>query len=145
MKWLVSWTADKDMNSKWKWSTQLDKKPKRLKKNLKKFRLARDVALTFFQGLVKPTGKFLIYSMMKMTWMEIFIYISHFPQKLEKTTLAVILLKCICISIHTVKFRKWAPGLIFFKGPFWGVYFWRGLYSEGLIFGGKFAFQSRLG
>ena len=30
-----------------------------------------------------------------------------------------------------VKFRKYAPRLIFFKGPFWGVYFWRGLYSEG--------------
>ena len=45
----------------------------------------------------------------------------------------------------TVQFRKWAPGLIFFKGPFWGAYFWRGLYSEGLIYGGKFAFQNRLG
>ena len=25
------------------------------------------------------------------------------------------------------------------------VYFWRGLYSEGLMYGGKFAFQNRLG
>ena len=25
-------------------------------------------------------------------------------------------------NIHTVKFRKIAPGLIFFKGPFWGAY-----------------------
>ena len=35
------------------------------------------------------------------------------------------------INPITVKFRKYAPGLIFFKGPFWGVYFWKGLYSEG--------------
>ena len=34
---------------------------------------------------------------------------------------------------------------IFFKGPFWGAYFWRSLCSEGLICGGKFPFQSRLG
>ena len=40
-------------------------------------------------------------------------------------------------------FVKWR--LIFFKGPFWGAYFWRGLYSEGLIYGGKLAFQNRLG
>ena len=32
---------------------------------------------------------------------------------------------------------KISPGLIFFKGPFW-----RGLYSGGLIYGGKFAFQN---
>ena len=31
------------------------------------------------------------------------------------------------------------PGLIFFKGPFWGAYFWRDSFSEGLINGGKFA------
>ena len=37
------------------------------------------------------------------------------------------------------------PGLLFFKGPFWGAYFWRGLYSEGLMYGGKFAFKNRLG
>ena len=35
--------------------------------------------------------------------------------------------------------------LIFFKSPFRGAYFWKGLYSEGLIYGGKFAFQTRLG
>ena len=44
----------------------------------------------------------------------------------------------------TIKFRKEAPGLTFFKGAFWGAYFWRGLYSKGLIYGGKFAFQNRL-
>ena len=32
------------------------------------------------------------------------------------------------------------PGLIFFKGPFSGPFFW-----EGLIYGGKFVFQNRLG
>ena len=32
---------------------------------------------------------------------------------------------------NTVKFRKYAPGLIFFKGPFWEAYFWRGLSTEG--------------
>ena len=54
--------------------------------------------------------------------------------------------KVIQISSEcTVQFRKWAPGLIFFKRPFWGAYFWRGLYSEGLIYGGKFACQNRLG
>ena len=37
---------------------------------------------------------------------------------------------------NTVKFPK-----IFFKGPFWGAYFWRGLYSEELIYEGKFVFQ----
>ena len=49
------------------------------------------------------------------------------------------------LKTNTVKFRKWAPGLIFFKGPFWGANFWRGLYSEELIYGEKFAFQNRLG
>ena len=46
---------------------------------------------------------------------------------------------------NTVKFRKYAAGLIFFKGPFWGAYFLGGLYSEWLIYGGKLAFQNRLG
>ena len=41
-------------------------------------------------------------------------------------------------------YRK-IPGLTFFKDPFWGVYFWRGLYSEELIYGGNFACQNRLG
>ena len=50
----------------------------------------------------------------------------------------------------TVKFRKWAPGLIFFKDPFWGAYFLRGLSTDGnlrfkinwasLIVGSKFTF-----
>ena len=35
------------------------------------------------------------------------------------------------IYLFTVKFRKLAPRLIFFKDPFRGAYFWRGLYSEG--------------
>ena len=43
------------------------------------------------------------------------------------------------------KIPKISPGLMFFKRPFWGAYFWRGLFSEGLIYGGKFAFQNRLG
>ena len=37
------------------------------------------------------------------------------------------------------------PGLLFFKSPFLGADFWRSLYSEGLIYGGKFAFQNRPG
>ena len=37
---------------------------------------------------------------------------------------------------YTVKFRIYATELTFSKGPFWGAYFWRRLYSEGLIFGG---------
>ena len=31
---------------------------------------------------------------------------------------------------HTEKFRKLAPGLRFFKGPFSGAHFGRGLYME---------------
>ena len=104
MKWLIFWTADKDMNSKWKWSTQLDKKPKRLKKNLKKFRLDRESS----PDLSRPSQanwrashcKFLIYPMVGMTWMEIFISILHFLKSWKKTTLADILVKYIYISIH---------------------------------------------
>ena len=43
------------------------------------------------------------------------------------------------------KIPKISPGLTFLKGPFWGAYFWCGLYSERLMYGGKFAFQNRLG
>ena len=52
------------------------------------------------------------------------------------------------INEITVKFQNEAPGLIFFRGPFWGAYVWRGLYSKGnlrfkiewasLLFGSKF-------
>ena len=34
-------------------------------------------------------------------------------------------------------------GLCFSKALFEGLIFWTGLYSEGLIYGGKFAFQNR--
>ena len=30
---------------------------------------------------------------------------------------------------------------MFFKDPSLGAYFWRGLYSEGLIYGGKLCFK----
>lgn len=40
--------------------------------------------------------------------------------------------------------NKIIPGFIIHKGPFWGAYFWRVLYSEGLLYGGKFALQNRL-
>ena len=33
--------------------------------------------------------------------------------------------------------------MYFSKIIFEGAYFWRGLYSEGLMYGGKFAFQNR--
>ena len=46
---------------------------------------------------------------------------------------------------HTVKFRKYAPALIFSKALFEGIIFGGGLYVEGLIYGGKFAFQNQLG
>ena len=36
-----------------------------------------------------------------------------------------------------------APGILFFKGLLWGAYFLRALYSEGFIYGGKFALQNR--
>ena len=52
------------------------------------------------------------------------------------------------INEITVKFQNEAPGLIFFRGLFWGAYVWRGLYSKGnlrfkiewasLLFGSKF-------
>ena len=41
------------------------------------------------------------------------------------------------------KIPKISPGVYIFQGPFWGAYFWRGSYSEGLIYGRKFAFQNR--
>ena len=50
-----------------------------------------------------------------------------------------------CTQITYHKIPKWAPGLIFFKGPFWGAYFWRGLYSEGLMYGGKFCVSKSIG
>ena len=37
------------------------------------------------------------------------------------------------MSTDTVKFRKQAPGPIFFKGPFRGAYFWRGSSMEGSL------------
>ena len=44
-----------------------------------------------------------------------------------------------CVGCDTVNFKSKPRGLTFFKGPFWGDYL------EGLIYGGKFAFQNRLG
>ena len=35
------------------------------------------------------------------------------------------------MSLYTVKFRKLAPQFLFFKGPFGGAHFWRGLSTEG--------------
>ena len=37
------------------------------------------------------------------------------------------------------------PRGLYFQRPFLRAYCWRGLYSEGLIYGGKFVFQNRLG
>ena len=37
---------------------------------------------------------------------------------------------CIILLLSYCKIPKISPGLIFFEGPFWGAYFWRGLYSE---------------
>ena len=41
----------------------------------------------------------------------------------QQLTLCYCLVKSLLL--HIVKFRKQAQGLIFFKGPFWGAYFWR--------------------
>ena len=46
----------------------------------------------------------------------------------------------IIFSIQYPKIRKISPGAYIFQRPFL-----RGLHSEGLIYGGKFAFQNRLG
>ena len=44
------------------------------------------------------------------------------------------------------KIPKISPGAYIFQRPFFrGAYFWKGLYSEGIIYGGKFVFQNRLG
>ena len=48
-------------------------------------------------------------------------------------------MQCFCVHIITWpvcvlsyrKIPKISPGLIFFKGPFWEAYFWRGLSTEG--------------
>ena len=42
------------------------------------------------------------------------------------------------------KIPKMTPGAYIFQRPFWRGLFLRGLYWEGLINGGKFAFQNRL-
>ena len=52
--------------------------------------------------------------------------------------------KCIILLLSYRKIPKISLGLTFFKGPFSGAYFWRGWYSERLIYGGKFGFQNRL-
>ena len=64
------------------------------------------------------------------------IYIDVFSNKDIAQTEAL----SIYPPLEHFSFRKIpkAPGLIFFKGPLGGAYFWRGLYSEGLIYGGKF-------
>ena len=44
------------------------------------------------------------------------------------------------------KIPRISPGAYIFQRLFFGgVYFWRGLYSDGLMYGGNFAFQNRLG
>ena len=43
------------------------------------------------------------------------------------------------------KIPKISPGAYIFKRRFLRASFWRGLYSEGLIYGAKFAFQNRFG
>ena len=37
------------------------------------------------------------------------------------------------------------PGAIFFNGPFWEAYFWRGLYSEELIYEGEICVSKSTG
>ena len=43
------------------------------------------------------------------------------------------------------KIPKISPGSYIFQEPFLRVFFLRGLYSEGLMYGGKFAFQNQFG
>ena len=49
--------------------------------------------------------------------------------------------KCIILLLSYRKIPKISLGLTFFKGPFWGAYFWRGWYSERLIFGGAYLWR----
>ena len=53
-----------------------------------------------------------------------------------------------CCFKHETNYRKIlkiSPRAYIFQRPYLGGYFWRGLYLEGLIYRGKFAFQNRLG
>ena len=53
---------------------------------------------------------------------------------------------CIILLLSYCKIPKICPGLIFFEGPFWGAYFWRGLYLElGAYLWREIVFPNRLG
>ena len=45
------------------------------------------------------------------------------------------------LNEHAVKFRKWAPGLIFFTGPFRGAYFGGAYIQRGLSTEGNLRFK----
>ena len=47
----------------------------------------------------------------------------------------------LLIQRPTVKFRKWAPGLIFFKGHFWGLIFGGAYIRRGLSMEGNLRFK----
>ena len=49
------------------------------------------------------------------------------------------------INFNTVQFRKYAPRLIFFKGPFCGAYFWRGLIFRGAYVWREVCVQKSIG
>ena len=52
---------------------------------------------------------------------------------------------CCTVLILYRKVPKISHGAYIFQRLFLRGFFWRGLYSEGLIYRGKFAFQNRLG
>ena len=55
-------------------------------------------------------------------------------KRLRATTFPQFMKQFAASSKQGCKYRKIlkiSPGLIFFKGPFWGAYFWRGLSTEG--------------
>ena len=50
------------------------------------------------------------------------------------------------ISLKYRKIPKISPGAyVFSKALFEGAHFWRGLYSEGLMYGGKFCVSKSIG
>ena len=62
---------------------------------------------------------------------------THFQQQFHKPTLYQ--------ALRYRKIPRISPGAYIFQRPFLRGLFWRGQYSEGLMYGGKFAFQIRLG
>ena len=68
------------------------------------------------------------------------------PKKLINFLYCVlVVIAVVVVYVEYRKIPKISPGAYIFQRLFLRGLFWRGLYSEGLIYGGKFVFQNRLG